>query len=81
MKQDDLASRVVETDPPGTNDPTSLIQVGDVVRNRANGLLGRVETVTLRTRETRKGPEEYRIFSVVLEPKQCAFWWDHEIDA
>jgi hypothetical protein len=81
MKQDDLASRVVETDPPGTNDPTSLIQVGDVVRNRATGLLGRVETVTLRMRETGKGPEANRVFFVALEPGQHAVWRDGEIDA
>jgi hypothetical protein len=54
---------------------------GDVIRHRATGLLGRIESVAVRTYETAAGTETYRVFSVALEPGQHAVWWDSEIDA
>ena len=72
---------LVEPDPPGTDDVTGGTRVGDVVRHRATGLLGRIESVAVRMYETAAGTETYRVFSVALEPGQHAVWWDSEIDA
>jgi hypothetical protein len=72
---------LVEPDPPGTNDTGGLMQVGDVIRHRATGFRGRIESVTVRTRETANGRETYRVFFVAIEPQQHAVWWDSEIDS
>jgi hypothetical protein len=72
---------IVEPEPPGTNDVSSVIQVGGVVRHLATGLRGRIESVTLRSRQTAAGAEVYRVFFVGIEPGQHAVWWDSEIDA
>jgi hypothetical protein len=72
---------LVEPYPPGTNDTGGPMQVGDVVRHRATGLRGRIESVTLRSRQTAAGAEEYRVLFVALEPGQHAVWWDSAIDA
>jgi hypothetical protein len=72
---------LVEPEPPGTNDTGGAMQVGDVIRHRATGFHGRIESVTVRTRETAAGTEEYRVFFVAIEPQQHAVWWDSEIDA
>jgi hypothetical protein len=71
---------LVEPEPPGTNDASSLMQVGDVVRHAPSGLRGRIESVTLRSRQIGREMEEYRVFFVALEPGQQAVWWDSEID-
>jgi hypothetical protein len=76
---DDL--ELVEPAPPGTDDVTGGTRVGDVVRHRATGLRGRIESVTLRSRQIGREAEEYRVFFVALEPGQHAVWWDSEIDA
>jgi hypothetical protein len=76
--EDDL--ELVEPDPPGTDDVTGGPRVGDVVRHMATGLRGRIESVTLRSRQTAAGSEEYRVFFVGIEPGQHAVWWDSEID-
>jgi hypothetical protein len=66
--------------PPGTGEVTGS-KLGDgVIRHRATGLLGRIESVAVRTHETAAGTETYRVFSVALEPGQHAVWWDSEID-
>jgi hypothetical protein len=81
---------LIEPDPPGTDDATGGTRIGDVVRHsrigdvvrhRATGLRGRIESVTLRSRQTARGAEEYRVLFVALEPGQHAVWRDGEIDA
>jgi hypothetical protein len=72
---------LIEPEPPGTNDTGGLMQVGDVVRHAPSGLRGRIESVTVRTRETAVGTETYRVFFVAIEPGQHRVWWDSEIDA
>jgi hypothetical protein len=72
---------LVEPGPQGTSDTGGTMQIGDVIRHRATGFRGRIESVTVRQRETARGQEEYRVFYVVLEPEQHAVWWDTEVDA
>jgi hypothetical protein len=72
---------LVEPGTPGTDEVTGSRLVDGVIRHRATGLLGRIESVAVRTCETAAGTETYRVFSVALEPGQHAVWWDSEIDA